>query len=1026
MKANFKWIYALFVVLSVQLSFAQEKTVTGTVTEAGQPLPGVTVIVKGSNVGTQTDFDGRYSIRANVGATLEFTYIGMKTQNIQVGASNVINVAMVEDALELEGVVLVQEGYRTVTKARSASAVSVVSSETLEARPNASVLQTLQGQVAGFNITTGSGQPGAVSSTLIRGVASVNGNTEPLYVIDGVPQSGSSFRALNPEDVENITVLKDAAAVAQYGNRGSNGVVVVTTRRGKAGYSSVAITSTTGFSDLQPDRYRLMNSQQILEMERRKGQLLNINAGFGSTLTPEQIAAYDVNTDWRDELLRRGSNRMVNLAINGGGENVRAFTSINFTEQEGLNAMSRFHRLSVRNNLDGKAMNDKLTYSSSIALSYVRDFRVPALGTGGVNTNPQLAALRGLPYLSPSDYVNGAQLNELVRGRDPGRFGGNVPLLGFTPLMILDLQRNREFRFNEFQIFASNTMQYEITKDLSVRNTFGIDYTQFTVTTAGGPEGFNAIFFAENQGMPFGGFQSNQYSHDAQMTNTFSINYNKVFKEKHSIDLGLYSEFTYGQLRSFDYSTNGLNPITYFPGSGQGYVPEDPDNFAWYRRFVDSNISYAFLFSNFAIADYDYDNKFGFTATIRRDASYRFRGNNMHAVFPSVAGRVNLDKFSFMEGSSFDMLKIRASIGTAGNQNLAGQSLYALPNFFRDQYFLSGPGGYLAQQGAIPQLGNADLRWERTLSANIGVDLSFKRRLRANFDVYQRTTNDLFLPIIISAAAGQTGINGNFGSIRNRGAELNVNYDLLVPAAPDGLKINVWANGSANFNKFTDLPPDATRVPLGNTIRFLGGQVDEFFVFQHAGINPLTGNHLFHTADGQLTETPDEADRRATGLSRVPIYQGGFGFNIDYKNFYMSTQFTFVADVTRFDFDMASLSDPNNIGQFNLTRDLLNHWTPDNQFTGQPSLNVANQGFASNSNRFLVDASYLRIRNLQFGYNFPKKMFNDAASLKVFVQGENVFTWSKWRGWDPESPRTGDQAQFPTPRIFTVGAQINL
>lgn len=1020
MKANFKWIYALFVVLSVQLSFAQEKTVTGTVTEAGQPLPGVTVIVKGSNVGTQTDFDGRYSIRANVGATLEFTYIGMKTQNIQVGASNVINVAMVEDALELEGVVLVQEGYRTVTKARSSSAVSVVSSETLEARPNASVLQTMQGQVAGFNITTGSGQPGAVSSTLIRGASSVNGTTEPLYVIDGVPQSGQSFRAINPEDIETFTVLKDAAAVAQFGNRGSNGVVVVTTRRGKAGYSSVAITSTTGFSTLQPHRFNLMSSQELLTIENRRG------IGFGATLTPEQIAAYDVNTNWKDELLRTASARMVNVAISGGNENLRAFTSINFNEQEGLNAMSRFHRLTFRNNLDGKAMNDKLTYSTSLALAYVRDFRVPALGTGTVNQNPQLAALRGLPYLSPNDYVNGAQLNELARGRDLGRFNGNVPLLGFTPLMILDLQRNREFRFNEFQIFASNTLKYDLTKDLSVRNTFGIDYTQFTSTQATGPNGFNAIFFAENEQKPFGGSQSNLYEHDAQMTNTFSINYSKVFKEKHSFDIGLYSEITYGQLRSFNYTTNGLNPLTYFPGSGQGYVPEDPDNFAWYRRFVGSNINHAYLFSNFAIADYDYDSKFGVAATIRRDASYRFRGNNMHAIFPSVAGRVNLDKFSFMEGSKFDMLKLRVSYGAAGNQNL-GPSLYSVPNFFRDQLRLSGAaGGYLAQQGAIPVLGNADLSWERTVSANIGVDLSFNRRLRANFDVYNKLTKDLFIPILISAASGQTTINGNFGSIRNRGAELSVNYDLVVPTTPDGLKINVWANGSANFNKFTELPPDATRVPLGNTIRFLGGQLNEFFVFQHAGINPLTGNHLFHTADGQLTETPDEADRRATGLSRVPIYQGGFGFNIDYKNFYMSTQFTFIADVTRFDFDLASISDPNNIGQFNLTRDLLNHWTPDNPFTGQPSLTVGNQGFAEDSNRFLVDASYLRIRNLQFGYNFPKKMFNDSASLKLFVQGENVFTWSKWRGWDPESPRAGDQAQFPTPRIFTVGAQINL
>jgi hypothetical protein len=251
-----------------------------------------------------------------------------------------------------------------------------------------------------------------------------------------------------------------------------------------------------------------------------------------------------------------------------------------------------------------------------------------------------------------------------------------------------------------------------------------------------------------------------------------------------------------------------------------------------------------------------------------------------------------------------------------------------------------------------------------------------------------------------------------------------LSYDLINSSDKSGLKLNLFANGSFNKNEFIDLPQD--EVISGNSIRRIGGPVGEFYIFKYAGINPNSGNHLFYTNDGQLTETPDNADRYKTGKTSVPVYQGGFGFNLDYNNFYLSTQFNFIADVYRFDYDLASFSDPNSIGQFNLSRDLLNYWTPSNRYTDQPSLNVANQGFAEDSERFLIDASYLRLRNIQFGYNFPKSTFNDKLTLKLFAQVENLYTWSKWRGWDAESPRGGDNYQFPTPRLFTIGAQINL
>jgi TonB-dependent SusC/RagA subfamily outer membrane receptor len=393
----------------MQFSFAQEKTVTGVVSDELGPVVGATVIVKGTKSVVLTDFDGKYSIKAKSGDVLEVSYFDMK-QIVTIGVSNSYNVTL--KAVVLKEVVVVA-GYKTETKAKSIGASTVVSSETIENRPNVSAIQTLQGQVAGFNIITGSGQPGEVSNTLIRGVGSVNGNTEPLYVIDGVPQSGSSFRAINSEDIESINVLRDAVATSIYGNRGGNGVVIVTTKKGKLGKSEIIFTSTTGVSVLQSQFYDKMSSKELLRIEKAKG------TGFGNSLTDQQINSFNTNTDWSDVLLRTALTQNVNLSFSNGNEKMRSFNSISYNQSEGLAQVSKFRRITFRNNSDGKALNDKLEYSTNISLGYVMDDRVPSLGSGSVNQNPLLGSLTGLPYLSPSDYQNGRQLNELVRYRIP-------------------------------------------------------------------------------------------------------------------------------------------------------------------------------------------------------------------------------------------------------------------------------------------------------------------------------------------------------------------------------------------------------------------------------------------------------------------------------------------------------------------------------------------------------------------------------------------------------------------------------
>ena len=1011
MRSKFKWIFTLLVAFTMQFSFAQEKTVTGVVSDALGPLAGANVVVKGTNKGTTTDFNGSFSIKANVGDVLMVSYVGMDDSTIVVGDSNTYNVVL-NQGINLKEVVVVTDGYRKFTTARAISATSVVSSETIENRPNSSALQTLQGQVAGFNITTGSGQPGAISNTLIRGIGSLNGNTEPLYVIDGVPQSGSSFRAINPEDIESVNVLKDAVGAALYGNRGSNGVVVVTTRKAKFESSQFTVSSTTGISTLQNNYYDKMSAIEILRIEKAKG------SGFGSTLTDQEINSYPVNTDWTKELTRNALSKTINVAFSNGGKKNRSYTSLNYNETQGLAEVSNFSRVTLRNNLDGSVLDDKLEYGTNISIGLVKDDRVPSLGTGGVNQNPMLASLVSLPYISPDLYTNGRALNTIVRNP-----ASPIPLLGYTPLLIQDLNQNLTNRFNEFQIFGSGFLKYNITKNLNIKNVTGVDYTQFTTLSSQGAEGFNAVYFAQNDGKPFGGFQAESFQYDSQIVNTFSINYETTIAEKHSLFLSGFVEGLYGRNKSFNYNSDGLDPVTYYPGDGAGLVPEDPNNVSWYNRTVGSALSKAMMLSYFATADYDYDSKYGVTASFRRDGTYRFAEENRFGNFWSVGGRVNLDKLGFMEGSNFKMLKVRASYGSTGNQNIAGQSIYAAPNSFKDLYAFGN--AYNSTIGAFPVIGNPDVKWETTYTTNFGIDMNYKNKLRASLELYEKKAKDLFNTINTSSISGTTSILGNLGGLRNRGVELSVNYDLISPKEKNGLYVNVFANGSYNKNEITELPNNNEDIINGNTILEVGERVDQYYVYKYAGINPNTGNHLFYTADGNLTETPDAADRYKTGKNRIPEFQGGFGFNIDYKRFYLSSQFNFVQGVSRFDFDLSSFSDPNSIGQFNLSRDLLNYWTPSNRNTDQPSLNVANQGFAEESDRFLIDASYLRIRNLQLGYNFPSSFFKDKLSLKVFASAENIYTWSKWRGWDAESPRAGDQYQFPTPKIYTLGIQMN-
>lgn len=1017
MKSKFTWIFTLLLAFFIQFSFAQERTITGVVKDSqGMPIPGANVKVQGSTAaGVQTDFDGRFSIQASTGQKLVIEYVGMKTQIITVGASSAVPDVVLDDTTVLNEVVV--EGYRNSTRPLSNVSVTTVTAKTIEGRPNASFIQTLQGQIPGLNISTGSGQPGANSTVILRGYGSINGQVEPLFVIDGVPLNSDNFRSLNPNDIESVSVLKDAGATSIYGNRGANGVIIVKTKRGSFNSAlQVKYNGTTSFTEMQNNKYNTMNSQQILGLEKTKGN------GYGASLTDQQIAAFATNTNWKDVLFRTGVSQNHVLSLTGGGENISSFTSFGFFNQEGILIGTDLKRFNFRNNLSGASKDKKFNYSTSLTINYSVRNEASNIGTGSVNINPVLGANQGVPYLSPDMYTSSQGILDMYQAdpTDPNNIGAGTLLL--SPLMQLDIVKKGTLKTDELKMIGNVQASYKLTDELTLGGSFGSDYTQAVSTQVQDPTSFNSLLFRQ-EGEEYLGWQAQSFGRNITFNTNVNLNFTKVFG-KHTIDASVFSEYLKAHTQSFSYQQNGLDPKVFVPGNGAGFIPFNTDTPTFYLPEVGSGKGTAGLFSYFGTVDYDYNQRYGLGVTVRRDASYRFAETNRWGTFWSVSGRWNIDQESFMEGSKFTMLKLRASYGTTGNQNIVGTSIFAGPNLSRT-LFAQGSGYFLNPAYIVGQIGNPDLKWETSEQADIGVDFEvFDRRLRGTFDVYRKTTKDLYQSTQISAINSTYSINANGGSLQNQGVEALLSYDVIKN---NDFTLTLNFNGSYNQNKMLDVTNSENFRDLGNQADAEGGALGQYYMIRYAGVNPADGNLLFYTKDGQLTENPDQSkDRVLTGKSPIPVYQGGFGFDANYKGFGLTTQFSYVAKISRIDYDLEGLQDPTDIGVFNKSTDLLNAWTPDNRVTDIPSLFLTNKGQDANSDRYLRDASYVRLRYVSLGYSFNQKMLDKTpfSGLRAYFQAENLLTFTKWRGWDAESDRGADQYQYPTPRILSLGLEV--
>lgn len=1034
MRSKFKWIFSLLLALSMQFVFAQEKTVSGTVTDQAGAVPGVNVIIAGTKKGTQTGFDGKYSIKAKQGDVLVFSFIGLETTRITVGNSNTLNVVMKEEAAQKLAEVVV-EGYgKTSTKAKSLGASQTVSAKTIEGRPNVNVLQSLQGQLAGANIALASGQPGSNKiDVIIRGVGTLNASSEPLYVIDGVPLTQSFFRNLNQNDIETVSVLKDASATSIYGNRGANGVIVITTKKGDFNSDlSFNLSSSYGISEFRGDKYNLVDAKTHLRLQNQRGDGPGFDGtGAGVVVDPNNIDAYTINTDWKDIFFRTGTTSSQDLSITSGSANVKNFTSFGYFQQDGIIPTSDFKRFTLRSNLSGKSSNDRVTYGLNLTAVYSKRNQLEQETRAGINNNvlqnPLTGYLNSARYFSPSTYVNGQQLfND---------FGS--PSLEIVPFMLLDLygKNNAPSFFDEYKTIISGNFGYKITNDLTYRVSAGVDYVEDKRVFAIGPEAYLSVVRAVGAGQPFHGLETQRSNKEFMFTTTNQLNYKKVFGDKHTLDASVYSEYLKAHRRSFFYQQTGLNPLTWYPGAGTGYIPYSTALPLAYAPTVGAARIDAGLFSYFGTVDYDYDSKYGFAGTIRRDASYRFVDDNKWGTFWSVAGRWNISKESFLADNEFvKELKLRASYGTTGNQNVVARdvdsdvsTIFNASQAVRDLNSVQQGYGNAASFG-VATFANPDLKWETTSQANIGLDFDFMGRLSGSLDFYKKVTKDLFTSIPISSSNGVTSINGNNGSLSNKGIELSLRYDVVKS---EEFKLSINANGSYNDNEIDDLGvldngSGIQRIGA-NLANSVGQQANQYNLVPYLGVNPVNGNLLFLDKDGNETEAPTDADRRLTNKSFIPVYQGGFGLDASYKGFFLNAAFAFAAEIYRFDDDYAGLMDIRNINPFPVSRDVLNAWTPTNTNASVPSWDANNIDAGDLSDRFLYDASYIRLRNLSVGYNVPAKFLQKTfiKSLRIRLQGENIWTISKWKGFDPESFRSNVTGYFPTPRLYTFGVDVN-
>lgn len=975
-----KILQSLFILLFIATSaMAQNRTITGTVTskDDGLPMPGVSVKVKGTNIFTSTGANGKFTIAVPTSATaLEISSIGFASQTITIGASDIVNVALIFSAQELGEVVIT--GYGTVSKRSFAGATANISSGDVAKQTYGSFDQALQGAATGVTVVANGGQPGQQAVVRIRGNGSINGVNTPLYILDGIEISAADFQTMNQADFESIEVLKDAVSTGIYGSRGANGVFVISSKRGRAGQVQINYDVQIGQSTMPEDRLIVMNSEQKINYEVQRGN------PYGWSVA-ERDSLKKINFNWRDALFQTAQTQQHQISANGGSEGSKFYASLSYLNQEGIVQTTGLKRYIARANVDNTVNNFKFGLGVQGGFSDRRN-------TGEANTflSSPLNAIRwSNPY--EVDYLPDGSFNE-SGGAGTGQLGSGQPNGAME--LFLNYNYNKQLKG-----IATTYLEYHFpaVKGLFLRTNWGIDYTQNENATFTDPRTSTGI---ARQGILNRGMDRN-----FRYTGTTSANYRNVFG-KHEINGGIFGELIKNDFRSFGFTgygfTNGFtNEAGITPGTATtpNYIPA-----------VSGNGNQYGLMSLFATANYGYDGKYFINLVGRRDGSSRFGLNSKWANFGSVGLVWLASEEEFIKKFTFiNNLKFRASYGSTGNN---GAALYPIPQFGRTAY--AGSGAWSPNVA-----GNPLLSWEINTTTNIGVDFAvLKNRLNGTIEWYNRNTTDQFYNLPVDASGGGfTSIQSNFGSLRNRGVEIALNGDVIRSSS---FTWNLGANVSYNRNEITELPQN--NVISGVTILSEGSPVNTLFLVPYAGVDPVTGNAQYRKLDGSITQAFNVADKIKFGTSDAPWF-GGLSTRVEFKGFDLSAQVNFFLGREMFNNDLNNLINPTYYWD-NLHISMLNEWTSTNTITDVPRPGNA---FQAQTSRLIDDASFWRLRNVTLGYNFRPALLKSIKirSARVFVQGQNLWTSTKFRGFDPEATGTSlTGAQYPSLVQATFGLNI--
>lgn len=1027
-------LMSICLLLVSAVSFAQVEEASGNVTDnSGEPVIGATVTVVGGqgNAGTVTDIDGNFKVQVQSGSKLSISFMGYKTQMVK--AAKGLRIVLEEDAKLLNEVVVT--GYTTQRKADLTGAISVVSVDEIAKQNENNPIKALQGRVPGMNITA-DGSPSGTATVRIRGIGTLN-NNDPLYIVDGVPTK-AGMHELNGNDIESIQVLKDAASASIYGSRAANGVIIITTKKGKEGKVKVDFDGSISVSSYV-NRMKVLNAKEFGQVMWRAymndGMDPNTN-GLGynydwsyneqgnPVLNGISMKKYlddagttpAADTDWFDEVTRKGVVQQYNVSVSKGSDKGSSFFSLGYYKNLGIIKESDFERFSARMNTEYKLLkNNSLTVGEHFTVNRTSEVAAPGGFLQNVlQFNPSLPI-----YTEDGNYAGPV-------GGYPDRY---------NPVAVLE--RNKDNRYTYWRMFGDAYINLNPFKGFNIRTTFGLDYSQkqqrfftYPVTEGNVANNKNAV-------------EAKQEHWTKWMWNAIAT-YNKEIGQ-HRFDLMAGMEL------------NRQDDI-YFSGYKEGFAVLKPD-YMWPDAGTTGAQAYGggsgySLVSFFGKANYNYADKYMASFTIRRDGSSRFGKNNRYATFPSVSAGWRINQENFLKKASWiDDLKIRASWGQTGNQEIDNLARYTIfvSNYgvgenggqsYGTSYDIAGTNGGSTLPSGFKrnQIGNDDIKWETTTQTDLGLDFAFLgNTLYGNFDWYFKKTKDILVYMPGIAVMGEGSSQWiNAGEMENRGFEFNIGYRNKTNF---GLKYDITANISSYRNKITALPTTvaANGTFGGNGVKSVIGhpmgaqvgyvcdgifksqeEIDNHATQEGAGLGRMRWKDLDH--DGKITELD-----QTWIYDPVPDFTYGFNIYLEYKNFDFTAFFQGVQGVDIIS-DLKKETDiwaGLNIGNLNKGRRLLSAWSVDNPTSDIPALTLSDNNNEKRVSSYWVEnGSYLKLRTIQLGYNFPQSIASKLSMqrLRMYVSAQNLFTIksSSFTGLDPENPNYG----YPIPLNLTFGLNV--